>query len=123
MLILVQRLISLHNSFAGFESKAESFHAVQTRQAEMQARLHNEMQIDMKLTRGLLDNITSSTANIHTTFQTASGLIGQLDSLFGKLAGTTPWIPTMTCVSMLLFVVLLPQICSPCNSVNRSALP
>lgn len=105
VLILVQRLISLDNSFASFESKAESFHAAQTRQAEMQARLHNEMQIDMNTTRGLLDNITSSTANIYTNFQTASGLIGQLDSLFGKMAGATGWIPTVTCVPLLLFVL------------------
>ena len=105
MLTLSQRLISLDNSFAGFESKAESFQAAQTHQAEMQARLHNEMQIDMYITRGLLDNITSSATTLHTTIQTTSALIGQLASLIGNLRGATGWIPTVICVLLLLFVL------------------
>lgn len=105
MLTLAQRLISLDNSFAGFELKAESFQAAQTRQAEMQARLHNEMQIDMYVTRGLLDNITSSATSLHTTIQTTSALIGQLASLISKLREATGWIPTVICATLLLFVL------------------
>lgn len=107
MLTLVQRLISLDNSFASFESKAESFQAAQTRQAELQARLHNEMQIDMYVTRGLLDNITSSATNLHTTIQTSSALVGQVASLIGNLRGATRWIPTVLCVSVLFFVLCI----------------
>ena len=107
MLTLPQRLISLDNSFASFESKAESFEAAQTRQAEMQARLHNEMQIDMYITRGLLDNITSSATTLHTTIQTTSALIGKLASLLGNLRGATGWIPTVICVILLLFVLCI----------------
>ena len=107
MLTLAQRLISLDNSFAGFESKVESFQAAQTRQAELQARLHNEMQIDMHITRGLLDNITSSATTLHTTIQTTSALIGRLASLVSNLRGATGWIPTAVCVSLLLFVLCL----------------
>ena len=107
VLTLIQRLISLDNSFASFESKAESFQAAQTRQAEMQARLHNEMQIDMYITRGLLDNITSSATTLHTTIQTSSALIGQLASFIGNLRGATGWIPTVLCVSVLFFVLCM----------------
>ena len=107
MLTLPQRLISLDTSFASFESKAESFQAAQTRQAEMQARLHNEMQVDMYITRGLLDNITSSATNLHTTIQTTSAFIGQLASLIGNLRGATGWIPTVICVILLLFVLCI----------------
>lgn len=111
---MAQRLISLDNSFAGFESRAESFQAAQARQAEMQARLHGEMQIDMQITRGLLDNITSSATSLHTTIQTTSALIGQLASVLGKLRGATGWIPAVICVSLLLFVL--------CVSYPRFAL-
>ena len=104
MLILAQRLISLDNSFAGFESKAESFQAAQARQAEMQARFHSEMQIDLQITRGLLDNITSSATNVHTTFQTTIALFGQLVSLWDKMSSATGLIPALICVSLLLFV-------------------
>ena len=107
MLTLVQRLISLDNSFASFESRAESFQAAQTRQAEMQARLHNEMQIDMYVTRGLLDNITSSATTLHNTIQTSSALIGQLASLIGNLRGATGWIPTVLSGSVLFFVLCI----------------
>ena len=107
VLTLAQRLISLDNSFASFESRAESFQAVQTRQAEMQARLHNEMQIDMYVTRGLLDNITSSATTLHTTIQTSSALIGQLASLIGNLRGATGWIPTVLGVSVLFLVLCI----------------
>ena len=107
VLTLVQRLISLDNSFASFESKAESFQAAQTRHAEMQARLHNEMQIDMYITRGLLDNITFSATTLHTTIQTSSALIGQLASFVGNLRGATGWIPTVLCVSVLFFVLCM----------------
>ena len=105
MLMLAQRLISLDNSFAGFESKAESFHAAHARQAEMQARLHREMQIDMQVTRGLLDNITSVATNLHTTIQTTSTLIDQLASLLSTIPGATRLIPALICVSLLLFVL------------------
>ena len=107
MLTLVQRLINLDNSFASFEAKAESFRAAQTRQAEMQARLHNEMQIDMYITRGLLDNITSSATTLHTTIQTSSAFIGQLASFIRSLRGVTGWIPTILCVFVLFLILCI----------------
>ena len=92
MLILAQRFISLDNSFAGFESKVESFHAAQTRQAEMQARIHNEMQNDMQVTRALLDNITSSATTAQTTIQR-------------ELRGAAGRYPTVICVYLIVFVL------------------
>ena len=92
LLILAQRLISLDNTFAGFESKAESFHAAQIRQAEMQARIYNDTQHKMQATQALLDNITSSATTAQTTIQS-------------ELRGTPRQYPTMICLSFLVFVL------------------
>ena len=69
----------------------------------MQARLHNEMQIEMQVTRGLLDNITLSATGLHATIQMTSALIGQFGSLISNLGSVTSWIwPTIS-----TFVILL----------------
>ena len=107
MLIVIQRLISLDRSFAGFESRAETFQAAQTRQAETQARLHNDLQIEMHITHELLDNITSSAKGLHTTIQTTTALIGHLGSLISNLRGATGWIPAVLCISSLLSALLV----------------
>lgn len=98
-------MISLDDSFASFESKAESFQGALTRQAEMQAHFHNELQNDMNVTRGFLNNITSDTANLHISFQNAVSSLDQVASLFSKLPATTGWIWTVTWISLLLLAL------------------
>ena len=105
MLTSPQRLISLDRSFASFESRAEAFQAAQTRQAELQTRLHNDMQIEMQVTRGLLDNVTLSATGLHTTIQTTSALIGQFTSLIGNLGSVAGWIWPVTSTFLVLFAL------------------
>lgn len=71
----------------------------------MQARLHNEMQIEMQVTRGLLDNITSSATGLHATIQTTSALLAQFSSLIGNLGSVTSWVWPVTSSFVVLFVL------------------
>ena len=129
MLILKQRLISLDDSFASFESKAESFQGALTRQAEMQAHFLDEIQNDMNVTREFLNNITSDTANLHSTFQNTINSFDQVASLLNKLPGATGWISTVIWISLLLFA-LSPKItlraaaliCQPSPECNVGSL-
>ena len=71
----------------------------------MQARLHNEMQIEMQVTRGLLHNITLSATRLHATIQTTSALIGQFGSLISNLGSVTSWIWPTISIFVILFVL------------------
>ena len=71
----------------------------------MQAHFHNEIQHDMNVTRGLLNNITSDTANLHTTFQNTINSFDQAASLFSKSPGAIGWISTVIWISLLFFAL------------------
>jgi hypothetical protein len=63
------------------------------------------MQIEMQVTRGLLDNITSSATGLHATIQTTSALLGQFGSLIGNLGRVTSWVWPVTSIFVVLFVL------------------
>lgn len=96
-------MINLGSSFTGLESKAETFHAAQTRQAEMQTRLHDHMQIEMQVTRGLLDEVTFSAKSLQATVDSTAAIIGKLASL----TGFTRWIPALGLGVSILFALHL----------------
>ena len=73
-------MLSFAASFTGLERKAELFHAVQNRQAEMQSQLHDQMQVDMQVVRGLIDNVTISAEMLHETIDVTSSKIAQMGS-------------------------------------------
>lgn len=68
----------LDHSFSGLESKAETLHQAQTRQAEMQARLHNQTQLEMQTSRNLIANVTSSARGLHEVVDDAAAKIAKL---------------------------------------------
>ena len=100
MLITFQRLVSLDKSFAGLETKAQALHAAQTLQAETQTRLHDQMQVEMQVTRGLLVEVTSSAAHLQAAVDTTSTKIAQMATLGGLPATVMQW-------SWLILVVLV----------------
>ena len=106
MLNSFQRLLSLDSSFAGLETKAQAFHAAQTLQAETQARLHDQMQVEMHVTHGLLTDVTSSAAKLQSTVDKTSAKIAQMATLGGLSAAVVQW-------SWLILVVLIVYQFSP----------
>ncbi len=100
MLNSFQRLVSLDSSFAGLETKAQAFHAAQTLQAEAQTRLHDQMQVEMYVTRSLLTDVTSSAAKLQSAVDNTSAKIAQMATLGGLSAAVTQW-------SWLILVVLI----------------
>ena len=102
----VQRLVRLDRSFAGLETKAQAFHAAQTLQAETQSRLHDQMQVEMHVTRGLLTDVTSSAASLQAAVDNTSAKIAQMATLGGLSATVAQW-------SWLVLLVLIVHRFSP----------
>lgn len=96
-------MVNLGKSFDGLESKAEKFHALQTRQAEMQTLFHDQIQIEMQTTQGLLDEVTSSTHSLKATVDSTTAVIDKLASL----NGITKWVPAVGVGVVLLFALHL----------------
>ncbi|KAF6230869.1 hypothetical protein HO173_010985 [Letharia columbiana] len=83
---LYERVQDLDHSFTGLESKAETLHAAQTRQAEMQAHLHNQTRIEMLASQSLIVNVTSSARGLHEAVDDAAAKIAKM-AWFGALPG------------------------------------
>ena len=74
----LQRVQDLDHSFSGLESKAETLHAAQIRQAQMQAHLHNQTQVEMQASRSLIANVTSSARGLHEAVDDAAAKIANM---------------------------------------------
>ncbi|MCJ1229510.1 hypothetical protein MMC12_006177 [Toensbergia leucococca] len=85
------RLFNLDKSFEKLESKAEKFHASQTLQAETQARLHDQMQTEMQMARGLLAEVTSSAASLQSAIEDTSTKISQMATFSGITGSVLRW--------------------------------
>ena len=94
-------MASLGESFVGLESKAATFHAAQTRQAEMQTRFYDEMQIEMLTTQGLLDEVGSSARTLKATVDSTTAVIDKLASLHQ----VARWVP-VTVLGMMIICAL-----------------
>ncbi|MCJ1380121.1 hypothetical protein MMC17_003224 [Xylographa soralifera] len=79
---LSDRLNNLDNSFENLETKAQTFSALQTAQAEAQLRLYQQTQMDMQTTSERLAVIDASASSIGTKISNLSSLLAQLSNLF-----------------------------------------
>ena len=77
-LTVLQRVQDLDHSFTVLESKAETLHEAQIRQAEMQAHLHNQTQVEMRASRSLIANVTSSARGLHEAVDDAAAKVAKL---------------------------------------------
>ena len=68
----------LDQSFSGLESKAETLNAAQIRQAEIQAHLHNQTQVEMQVSRSFVANMTSSARGLHDAVDDATAKIANM---------------------------------------------
>ena len=91
MLNFFQRLLNLDKSFTGLETKAQAFYTAQTLQAETQTRLHDQMQVEMHVTRGLLADVTSSAVSLQSAVDSTSAKIAQMAALGGLSAKFVQW--------------------------------
>lgn len=77
-LTVLQRVQDLDQSFSGLESKADTLHEAQIRQAEMQAHLHNQTQVEMQASRSMIANVTSSARGLHEAVDDAAAKIAKM---------------------------------------------
>lgn len=77
-LTVLQRVQDLDQSFSGLESKADTLHEAQIRQAEMQAHLHNQTQFEMQASRSLIANVTLSARGLHEAVDDAAAKIAKM---------------------------------------------
>ena len=81
----------------------------------MQARLHDQMQVEMQTTRGLLDEVTFSANSLRATVDSTAAIIRNLASL----TNFTRWIPTIGMALMVLFGLYLAR---PRHAVYTTAV-
>ena len=87
VLIETQRLINLDRSFEKLETKAEAFHTTQTLHADTQTHLHDQLQTEMHIARGLLAEVTNSATSLKMSVEDASTKIAQM-AIFGGISST-----------------------------------
>ena len=90
----------LSESFNSLESKAESINAAQTLQAEIQSRLHDQMEIDMQVAQGYLSQVASTALQLQTTVSETSSRIQSMTA-FARVFGTIfDWV-VIGCVAVV----------------------
>lgn len=83
---LYERVQDLDHSFSGLESKAETLHAAQVHQAEMQEHLHNQTRAELQVSQSLIANVTSSARGLHEAVDDAAAKIAKM-AWFGAIPG------------------------------------
>lgn len=83
---LYERVQDLDHSFSGLESKAETLHAAQVHQAEMQEYLHNQTRAELQVSQNLIANVTSSARGLHEAVDDAAAKIAKM-AWFGAIPG------------------------------------
>ncbi|MCJ1396525.1 hypothetical protein MMC18_009416 [Xylographa bjoerkii] len=86
---LSDRLNNLDNSFESLETKAHTFSALQTAQAEALLHLYNQMQVNIQSTSERLAVIDASASSIDTKISNLSSLLAQLSNLFTVLGSVS----------------------------------
>lgn len=86
-----QKMTTLDHSFEKLETKAEAFHALQTRQSEMQVHLHDHMQNKMQMTSERLAAIDASASSISSNIRDLSSVLSQLSGLGGVIGAVVRW--------------------------------
>lgn len=103
----LQRLDNLDQSFSGLQNKAQSLHDAQIHQAETQGRLHDLMEVDMQVARGLLDDVISSATKLQAAVHNTSTNIAQVVSLAWIASSIWNWGRWAFASSFLVFVIYL----------------
>ena len=81
----LQRLNNLDNSFESLETKAQTFSALQTAQADAQLHLYRQMQMNIQTTSERLADIDASASSIGTKISSLFLLLARLSNLFAIL--------------------------------------
>ena len=90
-------------SFGHLETKADALSASQSKQAEVQARLHDQMEVNMQVAQGYLSEVASSAIQLQATVADTSTKIQSMTA-FAKIFGTVfDWMVLI--VAMILLVV------------------
>jgi len=84
-------LTTLDQSFEKLETKAEAFHALQTRQSEAQTHLHDHMQKKMQMTSERLAAIDASASSISSNIRDLSSVLSHLSGLGGIIGVVVRW--------------------------------
>ena len=64
---MIQRMGYLGESFTQLETKAQSFSVAQTRQAETQSKMHDQMEVNMQIAQGYLSDVASTAMQLQAT--------------------------------------------------------
>jgi len=83
--------LNITDAFQGLESRAEFLQASQALQADTQARIHQQMEIDMQIAQGLIRDVAESATDLHLTVQETSTKIKDMVSMHWIIGSLIDW--------------------------------
>ncbi|MCJ1412108.1 hypothetical protein MMC19_006200 [Ptychographa xylographoides] len=89
--VLDDKLSTLDTSFEKLATKAIAFQALQTRQADTQGRIYDQMHTSMQLTSARLAAIDASALDVSTKIRNLTSMMSQLASLMGAFGTVMKW--------------------------------
>ncbi|KAL9101507.1 MAG: hypothetical protein Q9163_003233 [Psora crenata] len=95
-----ERMSYLSQSFTELETKAEAFSAAQTRQADLQTRLHDQMEVDMQVTQGYLSEVATAAIHLQATIATTSSKIQSMTAFARAFGSILDW-AALACVGFI----------------------
>ncbi|KAI9718761.1 MAG: hypothetical protein M1812_003935 [Candelaria pacifica] len=88
---LDERLLNLDKAFEGLEARVETFQTAQTMQVETQSRLQESFRAEMTIAHGLIDQVSTSAANLHSTLEEAATKVQNIGVLNGMGSAISRW--------------------------------
>ncbi|KAI9835945.1 MAG: hypothetical protein M1819_001843 [Sarea resinae] len=92
--LLDKRLENLDLTFSNIEERAAIISAAQLHQAELQSRLHDSLQTDIRIAETLITQVMTKAANLQETIEETATKLKSLSLLgsFGSVAGRWSWL-------------------------------
>lgn len=87
----MQRLINVDKAFEGLEARVDKFQVAQSQQAKTQSHLHESFKAEMNIAHGLIVQVSTSAANLHSTLEEAAAKVQQIGTFSGMGVAISRW--------------------------------
>ena len=96
-------MLGFTQSFSNLETKADALSAAQSNQAETQARLNGQMEIDMQVTQGYLSDVASKAMHLQATVTDALAKIQSMTAFARMFGSIFDWTVIFIAVALTIF--------------------
>ncbi|KAL9637662.1 MAG: hypothetical protein Q9164_002067 [Protoblastenia rupestris] len=100
-----ERMGYLGESFTQLETKAQSFSAAQTRQAETQSKIHDQMEVNMQIAQGYLSDVASTAMQLQATVAETHSKIESITAFTRIFGNIFDW-AALSCLVVVIFFAI-----------------